>query len=90
MHPSAITEDVGQRIIWHGTGAEGRALADAINHNCSCQYDAAGARIQTCAPHSMLAGDQKSLDALVFVYRTRRWYVEGEYLQEHEHAHLSS
>jgi hypothetical protein len=55
--------------LWHGTQIEALELLQALSRNCSCVLTAEGVRLSTCAPHAMLASDQRAIDGLLFARR---------------------
>jgi hypothetical protein len=57
--------------VWYGTQVESETLVRAIANNCTCEFNASGARRSTCAPHLMLTSDQRALNGLLFVRRIR-------------------
>lgn len=56
-------------VLWHGTQVEALDLLQSLNRNCSCVFTADGTRLSTCAPHQMLATDQRAIDGLLFARR---------------------
>jgi hypothetical protein len=54
---------------WHGTSEEALELVNVIARNCACTIGSSGERLQVCAPHEMLTGDQRALDGLLFARR---------------------
>src|ERR1700730_12413803 len=56
-------------VLWHGTQTEALELLQALSRNCSCVVTAEGVRLGTCAPHAMLAADQRAIDGLLFARR---------------------
>jgi hypothetical protein len=56
-------------VLWHGTQTEALELLQALSRNCSCVVTAEGVRLSTCAPHEMLASDQRAVDGLLFARR---------------------
>jgi len=66
------------KTVWNGTREEGLALADAVAHNCVCEFGLMGVRLRTCEPHRMMTEDQRALDGLLFV----RQVVERLYREE--------
>ena len=52
-------------VIWHGTQQDALDLMNALAHNCSCEVNAEGVRLETCAAHRMTE-DQRALDRLLF------------------------
>jgi hypothetical protein len=56
-------------VLWHGSQAEALELLQVLSRNCSCVITADGVRSSTCAPHQMLASDQRAVDGLVFARR---------------------
>jgi hypothetical protein len=56
-------------VLWHGSQTEALELLQALSRNCSCVVTAEGVRLSTCAPHDMLASDQRAVDGLLFARR---------------------
>ena len=54
-------------VIWHGTEREERELLSAIERHCACEAPDGPAGL--CTAHSILIGDQATLDRLVFARR---------------------
>jgi hypothetical protein len=54
---------VAQYAVWHGSESQITTLLEAVERNCDCS------RTTRCAPHTMLAFDQRALDGLLFVSR---------------------
>jgi hypothetical protein len=54
------------RIVWHGTRQESLELLHAIRQHCTCEFED-GRMVTTCAPHAMLAHDQRAVDGLLFM-----------------------
>lgn len=52
--------------VWHGTSAEGLALAETIHRYCTCDLNGLGQVRTCCASHRMLVVDQRALDGLLF------------------------
>jgi hypothetical protein len=69
--------------VWYGTQLESETLVRAIANNCTCEFNASGARRSTCAPHLMLTNDQRALNGLLFVCRIR-----DQLLREEWHGHV--
>ena len=63
---------MARTIVWHGTKDEQKRLANAVARHCSCEVGMMGVRVNTCAPHRMLAEDQRVLDGLLFARRDAR------------------
>lgn len=51
---------------WNGDQAEGMALADASNHNCTCKYDGDGFQSSTCGVHLAIKQNQRFLDGILW------------------------
>jgi len=62
---------------WRGTEDEVRELLAAIDNNCACPAEGP----ETCGAHSLLA-DARSLDHLLYVYRTGERFVRAEQFAE--------
>jgi hypothetical protein len=61
---------------------EALTLQGILQTNCACVFDQeTGARTQTCAPHQMLAEDQRALDGLVFARRMAACWKRKEFSQ---------
>jgi len=56
-------------VLWHGSQTEALELLQALSRNCSCVVSPEGMRLATCAPHEMLARDQRAIDGLLFARR---------------------
>jgi hypothetical protein len=56
------------RIRWNGTSDEALALLHTLRRNCQCRV-ARGRTVAACAPHTMLAHDQRAVDGLLFMRR---------------------
>ncbi len=54
-------------VIFKGTPAEGRALSQAIDRNCTCEFGLMGVRLLTCPAHRAFVEDQRFSDCLLFV-----------------------
>jgi hypothetical protein len=64
-------------VIFHGTEREGLELAQIATRHCTCaSTNHTGG---SCPVHQMLASDQRAIDGLVFVRRTRHRYVYAEH-----------
>jgi hypothetical protein len=54
-------------IAWKGTIIEQLDLMAAVQHNCECSFDGSdGRRLTACSAHTMLAGDQRALNGLLW------------------------
>lgn len=53
-------------VVWNGTIMEELDLIAAIQHNCDCKFGRRNVRLSACAGHSMLAGDQRALNGLLW------------------------
>ena len=53
-------------VVWHGSLIEQLDLLAAVEHNCDCRYDVMEQRVSVCASHTMLAGDQRALNGLLW------------------------
>ena len=73
------------RVQWHGTPAEGLALAKAFNRYCSCVFSAQGRRVSVCALHQMLCSDQRAIDRLLFSGRIAARLREEEFSARIDH-----
>jgi hypothetical protein len=67
--------------VWYGTQLESETLVRAIANNCTCEFNASGARRSTCAPHQMLTNDQRALNGLLFVRKIREQLLREEWRQ---------
>ena len=65
--------------VWNGTEAEGRALIEAISHNCACEHLPMGALKTVCTAHEAFARDQDWLNRLLYVYRIRDRFIAKEF-----------
>ena len=73
------------RTIWYGTEAESRALLEAINRNCTCEYRATGAIARACMPHEAITRSQRFLDGLLFARRIAQRLVAEEWHTDARH-----
>jgi hypothetical protein len=71
--------------VWNGTTEELRRLTAAVEHNCSCVVATFGSPGELCGAHRMLV-DQRSLDHLLFVFRTVHAFVRAELRDDSEGA----
>lgn len=56
-------------VLWHGSQTEALDLLQALSRNCTCIVTMEGVRLSTCAPHHMLASEQRAIDGLLFARR---------------------
>jgi hypothetical protein len=70
----------GSVTVWHGTSDEMWRLSAAVRHYCACAVGAAGATT-VCPAHTMLF-DQRILDHLLYVFRTRSFYKRAEWMDD--------
>jgi hypothetical protein len=63
---------------WQGTDRELARLRRAIARNCDCAVAMEDVPPQCCSVHAMLTR-QRSLDRLLYVYRTRRVFIAREF-----------
>ncbi len=68
-------------VVWHGTQSEAFELVQVLSRNCSCVLTVEGVRISTCAPHEMLATDQRAIDGLLFARTIADRLVDEEFLR---------
>jgi hypothetical protein len=74
-------------LAWPGESEEADRLVQAIAHWCECVFDpGTGERTHTCPPHQAFVSDLRWLCGLIFVRRTRQWYLDGEGCVEHPQA----
>jgi hypothetical protein len=66
-------------IVWHGTKDEHKRLTNAVARHCSCEVGMMGVRVNVCAPHRMLAEEQRVLDGLLFARRDSRRLRDQEW-----------
>jgi hypothetical protein len=66
------------KVVWHGTLREQLDLMAAVQHNCGCRFDVAGGAISACEGHSMLTGDQRALNGLLWIRRQVRRLLAEE------------
>jgi hypothetical protein len=64
-------------VVFHGDPEEAYQLVIAVQHNCECVRNAAGAVDKPCASHRAMT-DQRWLDTILFM----RWLVQRELLTE--------
>jgi len=69
----------GSVTVWHGTSDEMWRLHAAIRRYCACAGGAIGAAPTVCPAHAMLL-DQRVLDHLLYVFRTRSFYKGAEWM----------
>jgi hypothetical protein len=81
---------MAQQTIWNGTEAEAVDLLTAVEHNCACNKVLEGHIQATCAPHRMLAEDQRALNGLLFARRIVRRLSEEERLLDLAQERCSS
>jgi hypothetical protein len=58
--------------VWHGTFSELCELRTAVERNCNCAWAA-----EVCQAHRLLL-EQRTLDRLLFVFRTVAYYIAHE------------
>jgi hypothetical protein len=68
---------VANQTYFQGSDEERMALLVALQHNCSCAQEEAGA-VRCCPAHAMLH-DQHVLDRLVFARRIEARLIEEEF-----------
>lgn len=68
-----------QQIVWHGTLKEAEALELALRNNCGCKFGKDGARTSTCPGHYAFVNDQRFVDHLLFMRRTRACLMREEF-----------
>ncbi|MBV9580290.1 MAG: hypothetical protein JO057_17005 [Chloroflexi bacterium] len=66
-------------VLWHGNQTEALELLQALSRNCFCVITAEGVRLTTCAPHQMLAFDQRAVDGLLFARRIATRLLREEF-----------
>jgi hypothetical protein len=74
----ATVVDVKTQPVWHGTSEQAVELANALAHNCACEFGALGDRVVTCAAHTIIE-DQRLLDGLAFARYMAQRLVEQEH-----------
>jgi hypothetical protein len=57
---------MARTTIWKGTVEEALALVHALQVNCACGVER-GRIVRACAPHQMMAFDQRAIDGLLFM-----------------------
>jgi len=62
---------------WNGTPQELERLRQAVERNCECARPPQAPGL-TCPAHTLLTR-QTTLDHLLFVYRTRAYFLAGEF-----------
>ena len=60
---------MAESVVWHGTRQERTQLTHAVARHCACEVGMMGVRVNVCAPHRMLAENQRILDGLLFARR---------------------
>ena len=66
-------------VVWHGSKEEHKWLTNAVARHCNCEVGMMGVRVNVCAPHRMLAEDQRVLDGLLFARRDARRLRDQEW-----------
>jgi hypothetical protein len=67
-----------QDATWHGTARELQRLEAIVQAHCSCERSGRPAEFGLCAPHRLFR-QQRVLDRLLFVRRTRRQFINREF-----------
>jgi hypothetical protein len=68
-----------QQATWNGNEAESFDLLASMQRHCACQFNTAGARTTTCAPHDALVHSQRFLDGLLFARRLAHRFIAEEW-----------
>ncbi len=58
--------------VWHGSDTEAGDLLSAAQHHCMCVLDEHDVRVRMCPSHTMVFGDQRALDGLLFARHMRQ------------------
>jgi hypothetical protein len=82
-NPNESGELYAMTVIWRGTPAESKALVDAVDHNCACEFWM-NVRLSCCPAHRMLVEDQRALDGLLFARRIADQLRREEWTGAHE------
>jgi hypothetical protein len=67
-----------QDAAWHGTARELQRLEAIVQHHCSCERSGRPEEFGLCAPHRLFR-QQRVLDRLLFVRRTRHQFIDREF-----------
>ena len=67
-----------QYAVWHGTARELQRLETIVQAYCTCERSGRPEEFGLCAPHRLLR-QQRVLDRLLFVRRTRRKFISREF-----------
>ncbi len=67
-----------QQATWHGTVREFQRLEAIVQAHCSCERSGRPEEFVLCAPHRLFR-QQRVLDRLLFVRRTRRQFITREF-----------
>jgi hypothetical protein len=75
---------------WHGTARELRRLEAIVQAYCNCERSVGREEFGLCAPHRLFR-QQRVLDRLLFVRRTRDQFITREFTTDggNPHAHGS-
>ena len=69
---------MARRISWNGTPDEALALLHVLSTHCACEIEG-GRTVASCAPHRMLAHDQRAVDGLLFMRRMAERLLREEF-----------
>jgi hypothetical protein len=67
-----------QQATWHGTVRELQRLEAIVQGHCSCERSGRPEEFGLCGPHRLF-NQQRVLDRLLFVRRTRRQFITREF-----------
>ena len=67
-----------QQATWHGTVRELECLEAIVEGHCSCERGGRTEEFGLCAPHRLFR-QQRVLDRLLFVRRTRHQFITREF-----------
>jgi hypothetical protein len=70
-----------QHPTWHGTTRELERLEAIVLVYCSCERSGGRDELGMCAPHRLFL-QQRVLDRLLFVRRTRRQFITREFTRD--------
>jgi hypothetical protein len=66
---------------WHGTARELERLEAIVLAHCNCERSGRREEVGLCAPHRLFR-QQRVLDRLLFVRRTRRQFINREFMTD--------
>ncbi len=66
------------QATWHGTARELQRLEAIVEGHCGCERSGRPEEFGLCAPHRLFS-QQRVLDWLLFVRRTRHQFISREF-----------